>query len=158
MRLLLGVAVVSLLPLTAALADVYRSVDEQGHVQYSDAYSPGAELVRSSGPNGPGSSTLNAPVPRPAPSQQPKPDSTPSDPVTQQNAARAVQSDVAQNRAEQCKKARDDYQKSVLARRIYSVGPDGSRQYMSDADAEQQRINNKLQMDEVCKDQAPGAQ
>ena len=45
MRRAAAIAIFGLLPLTAAFADVYRSVDAQGHVQYSDTPMPGAELI-----------------------------------------------------------------------------------------------------------------
>jgi Domain of unknown function (DUF4124) len=152
MRLIAAVAIISVLPLSAALADVYRSVDAQGHVLYSDTPMPGAELVRRGShgvPVSQGSSLTAAPKPAPA---QPSPGTKAADDqVAQANAARTVQNDVAQNRAEQCKQAKEVYEKSVVARRIYNVAPDGTRTYMTDDEAEKNRINNKLQMDEICK-------
>ena len=38
-------AILYLMSLSATAGDVYRSVDSQGHVQYSDTPVPGAELV-----------------------------------------------------------------------------------------------------------------
>jgi hypothetical protein len=147
MRLIAAVAMISLFPLSAAVADVYRSLDPQGHVLYSDTPTPGAELVRT-GTHG---SLISTSLSKPAGSATPKSDAPPTDASTADAASRAVQTDVAQTRADQCKKAKDAYEKSVLARRIYNVAPDGSRQYLSDADAEQARVNNKLQMDDLCK-------
>src|SRR5476651_2629211 len=46
MRRATVIAILVWLPLSAALADVFRSVDAQGHVQYSDTPTPGAELMR----------------------------------------------------------------------------------------------------------------
>jgi len=45
MRQAAAVALIMSLLIGAAVADVYRSVDAQGHVQYSDTPTPGAELV-----------------------------------------------------------------------------------------------------------------
>src|ERR1039458_7372493 len=45
MRHAAAIALMMSLPFAAAMADVYRSVDAQGHVQYSDTPTPGAELV-----------------------------------------------------------------------------------------------------------------
>src|ERR1700690_2458862 len=45
MRHAAAIALMMSLPFAAAMADVYRSVDAQGHVQYSDTPSPGAQLV-----------------------------------------------------------------------------------------------------------------
>ena len=46
MRSAAAIAMLALLPLSVSFADVYRSVDAQGHVLYSDTPSPGAELVK----------------------------------------------------------------------------------------------------------------
>src|ERR1700727_58325 len=46
MRPAVAIAILAALPFSAALADVYRSVDAQGYVLYSDTPTPGAELVR----------------------------------------------------------------------------------------------------------------
>jgi hypothetical protein len=145
-------AILSLLPL-AAVADVYRSVDAQGHVLYSDTPTPGAERIRSSGTDHLIGAATPTPAARPAPAAKANP---PPDATRQAEVARAVQSDVQQNRAEQCKKARDAYQKSVQARRIYNDGPDGERQYLTDDEAEKVRVNNKLAVDELCKDSDAG--
>ena len=149
MRPSAAIAILSLLPLSAAVADVYRSIDAQGHVLYSDSPTPGAQLVRTGGND----SLFTPPAPTAAakPNAAPKSGDAAKDVATQQ-AARAVQADEAQTHADQCKKAKEAYEKSIAARRIYNVDADGQRQYLSDADAEQQRVNNKLQMDELCKD------
>lgn len=148
MRLTAAVAMISLFPLSAAMADVYRSLDAQGHVLYSDSPTPGAERIRTGTSAGLISTSS---TPKPAAPAAPKSDVLPADASTQDAATRAVQTDVAQTRADQCKKAKDAYEKSVQARRIYNVAADGSRQYLSDAEADQARINNKLQMDDLCK-------
>jgi hypothetical protein len=151
MRPALAIAILAVLPLSAALADVYRSVDAQGHVLYSDSWTPGAELVRVT--NGQARSTL----PVTAPASGPKPTTAPpkdnSTDAARDAATKSVHNEVAQNRAEQCKKAQDYYQQVVSARRIFTSDANGERQYMSDADADQARITAKLQMDDLCKGQ-----
>jgi hypothetical protein len=144
MRHAAAIALIMSLPTGAAMADVYRSVDAQGHVQYSDTPTPGAELVhvQKLGVN----NTVSSPPATPAPAK-----STPSpDPVAQQAAQRAVQQDVAQSREDQCKKATADYEQSVQARRIYKTGANGERDYLSDADVEQQRLALHQAMDSLC--------
>jgi len=154
MRRAIVIAILIGLPLGAALADVFRSVDADGHVQYSDTPTPGAQLVRMN--------TQRAPIP---PSPSPAPGSAPKagtvaqsgDQIHQQleheDAARAVQNDLAQTRVTQCKKARDAYNQSVQARRLYRTAADGSREYLSDDEADKQRLANKVEMDEACKGQ-----
>jgi hypothetical protein len=152
MRPSAAIAILSLLPLSAAMADVYRSTDAQGHVLYSDTPSPGAQLIRTGGKQL--SVVATAPAAAPSKSQDSRPPPSSSE---QQAATRAVQNDVAQTRAEQCKKAQDDYQKAIQARRIYSEGPNGERTYLSDEDADKNRVAAKVQLDELCKDAASGA-
>jgi len=155
MRYTGAVAVIMSLPLVA-LADVYRSVDAQGHVQYSDTPTPGAELVHIQGLPGSSPAPSTAPAAKPA-SSAPAPVQTvaKSDAQVQQRleeqaAQRAVQQDVAQTRADQCKKATDDYNQSIQARRIYKPGAEGEREYLTDAEADQVRMNLRLAMQNAC--------
>ncbi|HEX4377351.1 MAG TPA: DUF4124 domain-containing protein [Steroidobacteraceae bacterium] len=155
MRLTAAIAIVALLPLSSAMADVYRSVDAQGHVLYSDSPTPGAELIRGGRSNVPISQTSSltaAPKPAamPAKTADASPTQNAESQVAADNAARTVKNDVAQQRAEQCKQAKDAYNKSITARRIYNVAPDGTRTYLTDAEAEKNRVDNKLQMDQLC--------
>jgi len=160
MRRAAAIAILIWLPLSAALADVFRSVDAQGHVLYSDTPTPGAELVHING--------LHAPI-RSAPltvTRSSSASSTASKPgsaaqsgdqihqqLEQEAAARAVRNDVAQTRADQCKKATDNYNGSVQARRIYKTGADGEREFLSDDEADKARVANKLEMETACKAQ-----
>jgi hypothetical protein len=141
-------AIVYLMSLTAAAGDVYRSVDSQGHVQYSDTPSPGAELVHTQNLRG-------APA-QPAAQTGAKPGDAkpatagPTNPATA-DAQRALQTDVEQVRAEQCRKAQDSYQQAIQARRVYKPGADGEREYLSDEEADQVRLNARLEMEAACK-------
>jgi hypothetical protein len=148
----LAIAILASLPLSAAIADVYRSVDAQGHVLYSDTYTPGAQLIHVDP-----QSHLNAAVANPSgaakPASPPPKGADTTDQAARDAAAKSVHADVAQTRADQCKKAQDFYQQIVSARRVYTSDSQGERQYLSDADAEQARVNAKLQMDTACKDQ-----
>jgi hypothetical protein len=150
----IAIAILVGLPLSAALADIFRSVDAQGHVQYSDTPTPGSQLVRMD----------NRRTPTPSLSSPSASASTKSSTAVQSGdqihqqleqeaTARSVQNEVAQTRAEQCKKATDIYNQSVQARRIYTTGADGERQFLSDDDAEKSRVAHKVEMDEACKGQ-----
>jgi hypothetical protein len=124
MRLAATIALIALCPLSSALADVYRSVDAQGHVLYSDTPTPGAQLVHTSGARAPMVASTDAPNTSAKPAAaaaSAKDDEASHDPKAERAAAQAVQSDVAQTRADQCKKAQDAYEHSVQARRIYNV-------------------------------------
>ncbi len=147
-----AIAILIWLPLAAAWADVFRSVDAQGHVQYSDTPTPGAQLVHIDNPRTPIQAAANPPASNSRPSSTA---AQTGDQIHQQleqeAAARAVQNEVAQTRADQCKKATELYQQSVQARRIYTTGPDGQRQFLSDDEADKARVAHKVEMDEACK-------
>jgi galactitol-specific phosphotransferase system IIB component len=154
-----AIAILIGLPLTSAMADVYRSVDSQGHVQYSDTPTPGSQLVHINNQRIPvrsepsdtatAGSTTGASKP-PALTQT---STSIHDQLEQEAAERAVQNDVAQTRADQCKKATDAYNASVQARRIFKTGPNGERLFLTDDEAVKQRLSNKVAMDEACKGQ-----
>jgi hypothetical protein len=150
MRRATAIAILFLLPLSAALADVFRSVDAQGHVQYSDTPTPGAELVRISGQR----VSITPPQPAPSAGNKAASASPDGDPIHQQlqreAAERSVQNDVAQTHAQQCKKATDNYNASVEAHRIYRTGPGGERILLSDDEVDKERLANKLAMDTAC--------
>jgi Domain of unknown function (DUF4124) len=162
MRRAAAIAILTWLPLSAALADVFRSVDAQGHVQYSDTPTPGAELVRINGDHtvihsAPVTSARSNGASSGSAAGKPGSVAQSGDQIHQQleqeAAARAVQNDVAQSRAEQCKKAQDVYNSSVQARRIYKTGADGEREFLSDDEADKARVANKLAMETACKGQ-----
>jgi hypothetical protein len=133
--------VLLLLPLYATSGDVYRTVDAQGHVEYTDTPTPGSELVHVVG----GHVASQAPAKIDGAKRA-------DEQLSQESAQRAMQSDLAQARTEQCKKATEAYQQSIRARRIYKTDDDGSKEYLSDADADQIRLNNRLEMESACKD------
>jgi hypothetical protein len=113
---------------TAAHADVYRWVDSKGTVQYSDRWVPGSVLVKTDKSRG---------TPPPPTAADP---SAPGEVASQNDSERTVAQDVANSKAEQCKKAREAYDKAIASRRIYKEGKDGAREYMSDAEADAYRI------------------
>jgi hypothetical protein len=155
MRPAVAIAIFAALPLSVAFADVYRSVDAQGHVLYSDTPTPGAELVRIGNSSQRANSTASAsstPARTAAP-PPPKVNDPSKDQLSRQAAARTVQSDVAQTRADQCKKLTEAYQQAVAARRIYNADANGERIYLTDEQADAQRVNAKLAMDEACGNQ-----
>jgi len=63
---------------------------------------------------------------------------------------RAVQNDVAAARAEQCKKAQDEYQHAIIARRIYNEDKDGNRVYLSDDEADAARVRARQAVQDYC--------
>jgi hypothetical protein len=127
--------------------DIY--CNNQGH-DCSDRPTPGATFV---------GSTSNQVPPSSEPATAPAANSSAAAPANDaaangrlsQNASRAaVQKDVAASHAEQCKQAKDKYQQSIDSRRIYRMNKAGEREYLSDAELDQARLNARLEMERSC--------
>lgn len=154
MRQVAAVALIMSLAAAAAQADVYRSVDAQGHVQYSDTPTPGAELVHvqhsSSGPSAASTPPSGNSSGANGSQSVAKANEQSQETLAKQAAQRAVQQDEEQTRTDQCAKAKADYEQAIQARRIYKTGANGEREYLTDADAETQRVNLRMQMQNLC--------
>ena len=82
-----------------------------------------------------------------------------ADPVAtqrQQNASReeaqaAVQKDLSDRRTEQCKKAQENYQRAISASTISTTDKTGAPHVMTDAEANQYRLNARLAIEQSCK-------
>jgi hypothetical protein len=130
-----------------AHADVYKSIDAQGQVHYSDQWSLGAVLIKSDRPR---DSDAAAPaVPN---------DHTPAPDPAKAAAAKQVKADMDAQRAEQCQQLKVQYDKVIHARRIMQAGTDSSAPgpYMTDAEADAERVRTRQAMDEACDDNASG--
>lgn len=144
------VTVLSLLALALGASSAARAGDiycnNQGK-DCSDRPSPGAQFK--------GSTSMQAPAPSATAtsSSSAAPNPAGNTPVTapDQAATRAaVQKDVAASRAEQCKAAKEKYQQSIDARRLYRVNKAGEREYLSDNEFDQARLNARLEMERAC--------
>jgi hypothetical protein len=139
----------------ANAADVFRWVDDHGGVHYSDQWVPGSEVIKSSRPH---SVSTSSDSPRPTPVAQKTANDHAASQSTQ-SAEKAVKQDVAKIREQQCKDAKDRYDKAIVARRIYkpsegdkskdSDRPD-DRQYLSDDDADAYRVKARQEMQDLC--------
>lgn len=160
MRRAAAATLIMSLAISAAQADVYRSVDPQGQVHYSDTPTPGSVLVhvqRGGGGLAPSSAPASAPAngakssnTATAPQTVAKANGQVQDTLAKQATEKAVQQDVEQTRADQCAKVKSDYEAAIAARRIYKTGTDGEREYLSDDEAEQQRVNLHQAMQTAC--------
>ena len=132
---------------TAGAADIY--CNNQGR-DCSDKPPPGAVLVHISSSNY-GANTLSTPA---AASERPAGgnpvDSGANARLEQERNAQVVKKDVSAARATQCKDAQEKYQKAIEARRVYRAGKDGEREYLSDTEADQLRLNARVDMDTAC--------
>jgi hypothetical protein len=147
MRHRAALAIAALVLSSAASADVYRWVDASGRVHYSDRWVEGSELIKTSAPAAAFAKSAQAETQR---NQLRASDERIREQQAQSSAAEAVRQDVEAKRAEQCKQARENYEKSIAARRIYKNGPNGERQYLSDAEADEMRIKARASMDALC--------
>jgi len=120
-----------------ARADVFRWVDDQGVIHYSDEWVPGSVVIKT---------TVR---PHSEPSASPS-SARVADQLADQANARAVQQDVAKAHDSQCSFAKDRYMKAVSSRRVYKEGKDGERQYMTDADADAYREQARKDVQQAC--------
>jgi hypothetical protein len=136
---------------SAQAGDVYKYVDERGATMYTDKPIPGAVLVSTGAQRPPevaartyaanqaaANSQLNASEQRIAAAQ----DNT--------RVAANVAKDLEATRVERCKKARDQYQRSINSQRLYRATPDGKREYLNDADLAQARVSAAKQVETIC--------
>jgi hypothetical protein len=140
---------------SVAHADVYRWVDDHGGVHYSDQWVPGSETIKSSPkPPGGGGSSSHATYSAPR---------TAAAPLSQDNVAKAVKEDVSKIRDQQCKEAKDRYEKAIQARRIYKAPAAGDkapaakdtdrpddRQYLSEEEADAYRVKARQDVQDFC--------
>jgi len=147
--LLAGTASVALGP------DVYRWVDEHGGVHYSAEWVPGSVLIKTTKARPPTPTAAADSVRRASDVQ--KPATTRTD--TSDPNAQAMKQDLAKVREQQCKEARERYEKAITARRIYKTTesdkskdtdrPD-DRQYLSDEEADAYRVKARQEVQELC--------
>jgi len=125
-----------------ANGDVYRYTDDKGQVHFTDRWRPGAELVKSgTGQSRPSASSNNT-----ANNDQTRI----SDQLAAARTAQAVRQDVESKRAEQCKEATARYEKAIAARRIFKDDEQGKRTFLSDAEADQTRLEARQARDLAC--------
>jgi len=129
-------------------ADVYRYVDAQGGVHYSDTWVPGSTLIKVD--HHVNSTAANAAAQRTAQNKTAIAGERASVEVARANDQRAVQADVAQAREQQCKQAQDNYDKAIHSRRIYKSNKDGERDYLNDTDADAYRLQLRTDMQAAC--------
>jgi Domain of unknown function (DUF4124) len=125
---------------TLASAVVYKWVDAQGKTQYGDRPPDGvhAEVVEGLGRDS-----------RPANSPPPPAANAPTAAVPA-DVKKAVQSDVSAAREKQCTDAQERYKKLIEGRHIYKTGDNGERVYLSSQEIDEERVNAKKDIDEVC--------
>lgn len=132
-----AIVTLSLLALPVLAADVYRSVDEQGNVVYSDR------------PSEEGAVKLAIRTTRPAPASVQATETVAAQPVPevvdQATIEAAERAQLAEDRAANCAIATERNERYSTSRRLYRVGADGERAYLNDAELTEAR--NQAQAD-----------
>ena len=141
-RLLLFAALIAWSGMASAV--VYKWVDAQGKLQYGDRPPDGvhAEVVELLIPHS--ASTRSASTTAPVAKNAAVP------PAKDLDDKKAVDQDVAQTRDKQCTDAQDRYKKLIEGRKLYKIGPDGERQFMSSQEIDTERLNAKQDVDTIC--------
>jgi hypothetical protein len=141
-----------------ATADtVYKWSDSRGQIHYTDLppSQPGAKILEvsyrdsgvledeQSGDEGNGGSNGDEST-----TQSSGDDS--AEPAVDRQAMAAVQADVSNAKAQQCKEAKERYQRYVESRRLFRQTADGKREYLTDQQLNDARIKAKQAVDESC--------
>jgi len=146
-----GVAAFAASAFLSASADteVYKWIDPQGRIHYSDRPPPseGKLLSMESTPSAHQHAAAERPAAPPS-SAAPRSNSPSAD--ANPKMRETVENDVASAHAEQCKAAQDRYTMYVNSRHLYREGPNKERIYLTDAELETERLNAKREADERC--------
>lgn len=130
--------------LSLAHADVFRWVDKNGVVHYSDQWVPGAKMVMTTAETLHGGSDSAAmqgiATESKAANQQ----------IQKASDERAVQAKEAELQAKRCKKAKALYHGLIYARRVFTTDKHGHRHYFSDAQANAARAKALAAMNRLC--------
>ncbi len=127
----------------AARADVvYEWTDAHGQIHYTDQWVPGAKVVTTDAAHRVAESSAQQGI-------QKESDAA-SGALKQQQEAQAVQDDEAKARAARCEQDKENYQKLIESRRIFTTDKSGQRTYLSDADADAMRLQARQAMDADC--------
>jgi hypothetical protein len=127
---------------TARADVVYEWTDAHGQVHYTDQWVPGAKIVKTD--------SMHRPVDSSAAQGIQKESNAASNGIKQQQETQAVQQDEAKARAARCAQDKEEYQKLIQSRRIYTTDKSGQRVYLSDSDADAARLKARQDMDADC--------
>lgn len=122
-------------------AEVYRQVNPDGTVTYSDRPpSDSAETI-----------TINtrAPVPPPTPAAE-EPDNAPAAPAAESEPPQPTPEELAAERAANCAAARERNERYQMSRRLYRSLPNGEREYLSDEELDAARAGAAADVEQWC--------
>ena len=130
-----------------AHADVWGWQDAEGKWHYSDRPREGAKLIRSGSRSSSGSSAAAVPGAANDTSAQ---GAAIAERLESESAARAVAADLDKKRAEQCKEATERYDKMIATRRLFREKTAGEREYLTEAELSQARVDARKERDAAC--------
>ena len=148
----------ALLGTAAASADVYRSTDAHGTVVYSDRPSENSEPVIVSAPKAgrPGNPITPRDAQTAPGSPQANATSAPGDQTqAAQKGGKGEKGDLTPaekeaERAKNCLTARERKTKYEQSHRLFKTGPNGDREYLSDAEIDQARVQAAADVQTWC--------
>lgn len=141
----IGYALLTLIAMPLFAADVYRSVDENGQVVYSDR------------PEGNDTERVTIVTARPIVAARP---ATRAAPAVDAAASREITTETeperrrvepsASERDERCSEARARVERYNVSHRLYRTGPDGEREYLNDAEIDEARARAAADVGNWC--------
>ena len=135
---------------TAQAGDVYKYVDDRGNTMYTDKPMPGAVLVGRDPQRPPEVAQRNYSAQQTASGNQLNASNQRiAEGQTNQKAAESVAKDLEATRMDRCKKARAQYDNSINSQRLYR-DKNGEREYLSDAELAQARVDARKAVDSIC--------
>lgn len=139
-------SILVLLPCGVSATEVYRSVDENGLIVYSDRPSDVSERVDVR----PVVDTFSASSRRDSAGAASEPALPEAVIATAQNADAMTPDEAAAERARNCRVARERAETFSVSRRLFRTLPDGERQYLSDAEIEAARARAQSDVANWC--------
>jgi len=128
---------------TARADTVYEWTDAHGQVHYTDQWVPGAKVVRTTDALHPAADSGTAKGIQ-------KEADVATQGLKQQQEAQSVQDDEAKARAARCTQEKEQYQKMIESRRIFTTDKNGNRTYLSDSQMDAARLQARQAMDADC--------
>ena len=133
----------------AAMAQLYKSVDKDGRVIYTDQPPANADAKVLNIPKG----VTDAPAPSKSYVAQDKDNEKKKKEASDKAAKAGDPAKKAQEDQARCAQARNAYQIYADGGRLIKNNDKGERTYMSDAEIDAERARSRREMDEACKGQ-----
>jgi hypothetical protein len=135
------------LPVVAG-ADIYRSVDENGVVVYSDLPTGSAEriAVRTAAAR----PAAAQPAPAAEGSEDASEDAADDSPIYAEVPREPTPEEIAEDRARNCEYSRQMLESYSTSHRLYRQGADGERQYLSDDEIDAARAKAQSNVAAWC--------